>query len=138
MTGDQYRYRVYDSVHKYYCEAERFTLDDSGRLCEHFDNYIDETSCKNYPKGLIVEFCTTMKDIEGVLVFDRDIIAWTREKYSLKGVVQFDIYGDNEDYVVFEHLGWNCRGVTLPDIFNVHQGKVIGNIHDNPELLETA
>lgn len=41
--------------------------------------------------------------------------------------------------VVWGKFGWNCKGghVSLPiDEFDIKEGEVIGNIHDNPELME--
>lgn len=75
-------------------------------------------------EGLEFMQYTGLKDVNGVEIYEGDIL-WD-EHYELHGVVKFDegkfIYSwDNIDIDLFE------VHTTLP---------IIGNIHENPELME--
>ena len=76
---------------------------------------------------------TGLTDKNGKKIFENDIVIdkYSKEKFGFVGVViynpkltQFQIYSDKQpDYVV--NLGSRVNSI-----------KVIGNIHDNPELLK--
>ena len=86
--------------------------------------------------------CTGLTDKNGVKIFEGDIVKEYKTKDKVKGVVKFgeyqsgiNKYADDlgfyvewttENFLIRE-LGYWCRKNML---------EVIGNIHDNPELLE--
>lgn len=75
---------------------------------------------------------TGLTDRNGRKIFEGDILEGDLEDNLDPGAKWRSI-------VVWGKFGWNCKGghVSLPmDEFDVKEGEVIGNIHDNPELLE--
>jgi len=135
--GDRNKFRVWDNGAAFYVDSiANFYLDRDGRL------YRRHNGAKHdmwYEPNVIVEFCTGYKDVCGVLIYAGDIVKWTHildTRETFTKAVTLDIYDDNEAYIVFEHLGWNAGGDTLPDILNLWDGKIVGDIHLNPELLE--
>lgn len=74
---------------------------------------------------------TGLKDRNGTRIFEGDILEGDLEDNLDPGAKWRSV-------VVWGKFGWNCKGghVSLPiDEFDIKEGEVIGNIHDNPELM---
>ncbi|RTK82662.1 YopX family protein [Enterococcus faecalis] len=87
-------------------------------------------------RNLVLMQSTGLKDKNGVEIFEGDIVQYRDGEYSYLGIVKRDCYqffidgiepDDNYDFI---------------DVSNTFDGtsslEVIGNIWDNPELLEVA
>lgn len=79
---------------------------------------------------------TGLKDKNGVEVFQGDVVVHEEGEYSYKGIVLKDKY-----YFYIEGLNIN-DSFSFDDISNTLIGEadleVIGNVYENPELLEQA
>jgi hypothetical protein len=97
--------------------------------------FIAETNFEgqNYPKP--DEQCTGLKDKNGKLVFDEDFLKVKNQDKEGIGHIWVDEY--NCRWIAFksEELAWNdfC---CLVDYDLTFEFEVIGNSHENPELLE--
>lgn len=109
--------------------------------------------------------CTGLKDKNGKLIFEGDVLKQktTKEfakfnsfKWELYGIVTFGNYDYNEGNAGYCSVGWYIAplksiaiypkdylvddiqpGLSQEDILkSIYPMEVIGNIHDNPELLE--
>lgn len=97
-------------------------------------NY-EETFIVEGMQAVEVELCTGLKDKNGKLIYEGDIISFEGDygKTILKtlwerGEACFKFIG-------FDDKGWtSCYGDELNSRVIV---EIIGNIHENPELLET-
>ena len=92
---------------------------------------------------------TGLSDKNGVLVFEGDIIETTGGRQSVISVVKFGEYFPKMFYHMLDNLyprkkhvpavGFYAESVDCGECMILFQSKcveVIGNIHDNPELLE--
>lgn len=90
---------------------------------------LDMTEC-------VIMQSTGLKDKNGVEIFESDIVQYRDGEYSYLGIVKRDCYqffidgiepDDNYDFI---------------DVSNTFDGtsslEILGNIHENPELLEVA
>lgn len=118
--NDRFRFRVWGISHKKF--ENKKTVEDAkiGFLPKVSSNYI-------------VEQCTGLKDKNGRLIYEGDIVCWTR--------AQTDRDVDNICPIVFDKdmcsFGplLNGNSLWMPHQTDLRM-KVIGNIHETPELLE--
>ena len=86
------------------------------------------------PKNHIINFCTGLKDKNGKLIFEGDVLkihtVWEHRPYY------YAIVKWQRNRYKFQKIG---KGVFLGDIAPLKHfanSEVIGNIYENPELLE--
>lgn len=130
MSNDRLKFRVWDKhYNKYLNDRSDVAITQDGKLMIETLDGLDEID----PSGetFVVEQCTGRKDKNGRLIYEGDIISgsngsingryWTFKqeiKWDEKKGFSVPKWGANED--------WS------------HWYEVIGNIHENPELLEAA
>lgn len=87
-------------------------------------------------RNVVLMQSTGLKDKNGVEVFQGDVVVHEEGEYSYKGIVLKDKY-----YFYIEGVNIN-DSFSFDDISNTLIGEtdleVIGNIYENPELLEQA
>ena len=135
---------------RYICKAKR---KDNGEWVEGYlyithnneyeiSHYDDELDTERFTCIVIPETigqCTGLKDKNGRWIFEGDVL---RDKESgFIGTVKFNdviagfVVVINDTTPTFYHWSWLNKGdVTRKKILK--DSEIIGNIHDNPELLE--
>lgn len=136
---DRFKFRLYDKAigEMVYDVCVGF-IKDYGKT----DDWVcADTSCGQITyrgdklKDIVLMQCTGLKDINGKLIYEGDIIKYlyyNPERYS-KWIVVF-----NPDTLEFGTRGYGYIGyqrLTSYSIFN-NKVEVIGNIYENPELLK--
>lgn len=103
------------------------------KAADHY--FVDEIMVEETTLGE----CTGLRDKNGKLIFEGDIIAYEDETpgqyeyhdslFINRGIIKF---GDGQFYFT------NSIAATMNDLLNsgILDCEVIGNIHDNPELLQ--
>lgn len=107
-------------------------LNDWGAICER-QEIITRSKLTN------CEFmqCTGLKDKNGKLIFEGDII---KEWFGETGTYQV-IYENSTASFIFSNLNDEDYDYDLrqnPDLFPDQDLEIIGNIHENPELLKAS
>lgn len=80
----------------------------------------------NYPKHYILMQCTGLKDKNGKLIYEGDIVNGSCGAYWGKMIVEYNVAG----FVL------NKNGKYLNFLEGDNYIEVIGNIYENPELLK--
>lgn len=116
-------YRVYDKTEKCYSD-KAFSIDQLG-LCyvQDEDGYWEEADEERY----IVEQYTGLKDKNGKEIYEGDIVEYDWYVISDKPAYR------TKEQVIFDDMGARLGNDRIRNCSNV---EVIGNIHENPDLLE--
>ena len=130
------RFRVWHTELSRYLKDNEFYINPDGSVYSAFEsydnknirtNYIENFSRDDFDEGyIIVEQYTGLKDKNGKEIYERDI-------------VEYDWYIRNDkSYRVKERVVFDDMGARLGNdrIRNCSNVEVIGNIHENPDLLE--
>lgn len=78
-----------------------------------------------------VEQCTGIRDTNGRLIYEGDILDGTEDGFDNKLVVRW-----NKTFGGFTLENTRPRGICLNTLIAATMMKILGNIHEHPELLE--
>lgn len=129
--SDRFKFRVWSPKKKKYLSFEEYNyqfVDNDGELflypeAENFD-------CNFAYGDEIVEQCTGLKAKDGRLIYEGDIIFINGEKWCV-------IWNDEDCAFFFSNLKEVYHQPIFPDFYMMTDDfKVIGNIHENPELMK--
>ena len=78
--------------------------------------------------------CTGLKDKNGKEIFEGDILEWVEENLGEGNIVK------DRGVVEFEHGSFSIKYISICEWYNEDGTpfEIIGNIWENPELLESA
>ena len=133
---------------RYLCRGKRI---DNGRWVEGYLSYPFCTekgneSCYFYAKDNLDFFCrcvvdastvcqcTGLKDKNGKLIWENDIIECKDDKHNFQTQIEWDAYCAGFIFQDTETSAVGLDAITANGIYS--ESKVIGNVFDNPELLE--
>lgn len=123
---DRFKFRVWGIENKEYHSMNNI-INNNGELgCASWT-----VGFIKYRDGLhVVEQCTGLKDKNGKLVYEGDIVFINGEKWRV-------IWSDEDCAFFFSNLKEVYHQPIYPDLYNhAEDFEVVGNIHENPELLK--
>ena len=138
---DRFKFRVWvkDSEEYIEDEAGECHINHKGELI--CGDWVDDGYCGHYDyfndDEVIVEQCTGLKDKNGKLIYEGDIVGYCYYDGTIsdeKGIVK---YGEFNCSCCDGVYGWYFDGSDIRYANdNYNEVIVLGNIHENPDLLE--
>jgi uncharacterized phage protein (TIGR01671 family) len=125
--SDRFKFRVWDKENKEYTTDSRIFLSPNGTVRYIEDSYWYDNVSEYYD----VEFCTGLKDKNGKLIYEGDIVVQVYYN-GLMGSKAIVKYGEFNCSCCDGVYGWYFDN---GDIRLVEYYEVIGNIHENGDLL---
>ncbi|MGX6423273.1 YopX family protein [Streptococcus infantarius] len=113
---------------------DTFAITESGQVIIVEQESVFDTPDYVFTDDLIIMQSTGLKDKNGIEVFENDVI---RDSDGFEGIVQYD-----ESYGMYgiAYLPTKSNGIdmTFEELKDKYRNKfeVVGNIYENPELLE--
>lgn len=121
---------TYEENLKIQLENQGFSEDEIEQIIYEYCSYYNDDWI-NFDADEI-EQCTGLKDKNGKLIYEGDIIFINGEKWQV-------IWVDEDCAFYFSNLKETYHQPIYPDFYTMADDfKVIGNIHENPELLGGA
>lgn len=130
--NDRFKFRVWDKERNSYISPggdEVFMLSLGGELvCWDLLSDKHRTASK---MRFVIEYCTGFKDSGGELIYEGDILDATENGIDNKLIVHWH----GEAFGGFTLENTRRGGVSLNTLIAAPMMNVVGNIHENPELL---
>lgn len=121
MNNDKLKFRVFDRETGRYSTDNNWCIKPDGTLQTL---YLDEVWSGDMSDRWKVEQCTGLKDLNGKLIYVGDIVKGDEDS--------FEVLPQKYGFAFRDSFGWVRH--RLPEKENI---AIIGNIHENPELINT-
>lgn len=138
--NERFKFRAWDKINDEWVKIPHLSLDvETGMLNGFFD--YTEAAKRRYT----LEQCTGLRDKNGKLIYEGDIVR--SEGYPFKSDNEYhyaaEICFDEESAVFFYYVfrtSTKVAGRSHGNTGNLddYEWEIIGNIHENPELMEKA
>lgn len=147
LMQDRYKFKIYDKTEKKFLPLDSKTentdswisIDNTGVYLVERDNARDVAFFTDITEDVIILQCTGLKDKNGKLIYEADIVRF-KDNITINGSkAHIAVIEHNEAFNAFmyhaECMGLYTVNKAQNEKFNV---EVIGNIYENPELLEVT
>lgn len=139
--NDRFRFRAWDKQDKELIYEAENTYD-----CQSYNGHIiwhdNFAGLLDDEERYTVEQCTGLKDKNGRLIYEGDILDFDLSIPKNGGHYRGIVYWQKQNNLIgwmissLRHTGsWDIRQIAHPNDW-MTWAEVIGNIHENPELLE--
>jgi uncharacterized phage protein (TIGR01671 family) len=132
---DRFKFRAWNALGKEM--SEPFHLIEVPKFLDSVTAVHYEPSDYQVPHAILMQ-CTGLKDKNGKLIFEGDILDktdWCNGIQEYKnGAVEFGLLGDSDGYRATDYLCWKAGNSSLTDVHS--DSMIVGTIYENPDLLK--
>lgn len=133
------KFRAWDKKTKEYFHISELWNSGTNPECFNFDGWTDNFGNKGRLKDIVIEQSTGLKDANDNPIYEGDIVKYTAEDgdsflapvkyFAADGYPAFDI---PTAFIPYWHFESNVLSAGMAE----NSIEVVGNVHENPELLE--
>lgn len=144
--NDRFKFRVWnvqDQEYIYLSLINKDRLSDFAYFADEVTpDYDEQVKCsESNCWALIIEQCTGLKDKNGNLIYEGDIVTkeFTDRPFSNKAKSKMkncSVYWHKKGEFLFKYKNDKYKYYSVPYDSFIGDCEIIGNIHENPELLE--
>ena len=123
---DRFKFRVFDKRYSKYHYGAEMTFEENKVLgIDYFGQYLDDDD-------FVVEQCTGLKDKNGKLIYEGDICIPAKDMADKAG----EVYRAESGAYFIKGRMKSGMEYDFGIYWHHYMYEIIGNIHENPELLE--
>ncbi|MEJ8547169.1 YopX family protein [Brevibacillus borstelensis] len=140
MQGREVKYRAH--VHQLGWVVEVVAIDFSLREVELDMTRTGDTAYYRFDEIDLIKY-TGLRDKNGKEIYEGDILRWTKRQYTSCSREEIESEEIQEVIVYWNETMWALAGddrgyLLMPYLVEPDAFEVIGNIYENPELLEVG
>lgn len=126
------KFRAWDNQFKHWVGSAEYVIDPyTGNFLAVAGYEILKHEC-----DVTVEQSTGIKDKNGVEIYENDVVKPVEEDVDFEDEYYQIVYNESGDYPAFDLKGWNGTVNGISELSLTYGIEVVGNIHENIELLE--
>lgn len=129
MNNDRFQFRV-RQVNNKLCYSDEYTIDATGFVWFMHSSAGEYEPYSNADEK-IINMCTGVRDANGELIYESDVLEAVEDGCVNKFVVRW-----HKTFGGFTLENTRSGGVSLNTMVSAPTMKIIGNTHENPELLK--
>lgn len=140
--NDRFKFRVWDKGNEHYVDcADMLYIEPSGEITYACYDGDREDMYYYEQNDVVIEQCTGLRDKNGKLIYEGDIVTkkFTDRPFSNKTKSKMkncSVYWHKKGEFLFKYKDDKYKYYSVPYDSFIGDCEIIGNIHENPELLE--
>jgi hypothetical protein len=134
---DRFKFRAWNCYSREYWDDELICLTyDKDNECVQLSGIFED--CTERDTASIIEQCTGLKDSNGKLIYEGDVLEF-QDDYGEDGIIVKVVWGGDDKYPAFDVSPNDLPEINgLSRMIGTGVVTVIGNIHENQDLLSEA
>ncbi|MGX6400795.1 YopX family protein [Lactiplantibacillus plantarum] len=130
------KFRAWDKNTKEYFHVSELWNSGTDPDSFEFEGWTDNFGSKGRLKDIVIEQFTGLKDVNGNEIYEGDIVQPVSSHVRLKRGKPFEVNKGNYIYGKWIANDVSSKGFGVDGYYFSNEIQTVGNVHENPELLE--